>query len=172
VLASVIDTCLQRHSDCIFLVKAAVNSCWNGVDFNVSVPKQTYIFRPAGTWGSNCSSGGVSGGSVGFVLGVDCAETQVVDAVSSTWSDRFLSVFAFTAFIVKADMRCSVGLDFVPTSEESDSQRLSISCIWGRRGGIQQISLHPKSVFLRTTCRGKTEGCLLATHANRSFIHK
>ena len=39
MLTFLIDIGLQRHSDCIFLVEAAVNFCCHGVDFNVSVPK-------------------------------------------------------------------------------------------------------------------------------------
>lgn len=41
MLTFFIDTSLQRHSDCAFLVKAAVNFCFNGVDLNLSVPKET-----------------------------------------------------------------------------------------------------------------------------------
>lgn len=39
----------------LYLVKAAVNFFFQGVDFNVSTPK--HIFRFAGMWGSNSNTG-------------------------------------------------------------------------------------------------------------------
>lgn len=105
MLAFFLAISLQRHSGCIFLVKAAVHLCCHGVDFNVSVPKQTYIFRPAGTWGSNCDNGNFEDDPLGFVLGVDFSESQAVDPVPSAWRGSFFYVFAFLG---KTDRHCSV----------------------------------------------------------------
>ena len=61
-------------------------------------------------------------------------------------------MFAFLAFRVKTDRHCGVTLEFVPISEESDSQCLTISCSCGEWGpGSGRYSYAPDLGFLHAS---------------------
>ena len=108
-------------------------------------------FEACWTWGSNCNNGNFEDASVGFVLRVAFPESQVVDPLSSPWRDCSLQVFAFIAFRVKTDRHCSVTLESVPISEESDSQCLTVSCSCGEGCRIWQVFLPPDLGFLHAS---------------------
>lgn len=101
-----------------------------------------------------------------LLTGLHFSETQVVDPVSSVWRDSLLYVFAF---IVKTDTHCSVNLQFVPVSEESDSQFDYFLCLVEEGTGYGRYSYTPNLEVLHTSCRGRTKGCQLVNHANRKF---